>query len=417
MSKIKLYSQPDGGGAPVRTEMATLTGNQQCYWLPDSPSTPRDAVFLDDRVVLSVKWGSLLSTADEDGLIRLVLDGTTIGGYYAAHNPVNGQWTLKVDITYLLKSYAEPFDIWGNHGEPYSEPNSGMRTYTPRTLSLYTENTQSVSASDEIIILEGKSLVEMPHPLYEEIQNIDTTYIDSVFNRARVFPPNVILRAGEDHYQTYFITNDIWVECPAEEMYECNADYSLSDTPILFFGNTYGNGNGGCICPQFTNTKGFGFKGKLGNYVIPYTRIGEHPCKEYVVVRWRSCTGNYRQHIFECRNITSNLDSSTKTDPMGTEFRNLVTGSYQFDIHLSGLTRYSLWYYQDILTSEEIWCAPYIWGEPFSDFVGNGTAIETRVDEQYACSVVSPKKYTLPNGNASKFYDFDCTLKYKATSL
>lgn len=386
----------------VQNTKFTLTGESNCYWIPDSQAVSRNAVFIGDRVVLSGSWGFILSTSDEDGLVRVTLDGTTIGSYYATKNPVTGRWNLEVDITYLLKDLTEPYSDWG---DPYT-----TKAYTPRTIAVTTENTDSVSCSVDIVILEGFSLLRMPHPIYEELVNVDSGYVYSIAGHSRVDPPNVMLRCGDGPYSHGVVCHDVWFEC-GDGWYDINRHGAVTNTLVTDFGTGYSNGNGGSVCQDFAIYAGIAYKGKTSNYKILWQWIGDYPCKDYCIVRWKSCTGNWRQHIFEVRNITDNLDGSTMTDPMGTDYRTITESSYQFDIHLSGLTRYSLWYYQDLLTSKDI----------SMHFIPAGQLLEvagitptTGKDGMTPCSVVNPKKYTAPNGN-SKLYDFDCTLKYKKT--
>jgi hypothetical protein len=76
----------------ARSARFQLSGEQNCYWLPDSESVPRNAVFIGDRVVLKGHWGSIFSTSDEDGLIRgnyfdrimhnIMADFTNYAAYY-----------------------------------------------------------------------------------------------------------------------------------------------------------------------------------------------------------------------------------------------------------------------------------------------------------------------------------------------
>ncbi|MBQ1571865.1 MAG: hypothetical protein IIZ78_12115 [Clostridiales bacterium] len=378
MIKLNNYDQQS-------TATFRLSGEQNCYWLPDSESVPRNAVFIGDRVVLKGGWGSIFSTSDEDGLIRVTLDGTTIGSYYAVKDHVTGwRWDLEVDITYLLKDLAEVEDIrrW----------NTTYRTYRPRTLSVTTENTGSVSCSIDIVILNGHSMLRMAHPIYEEIMNVDSGYPTSNAGRARIDPPNVMLWGG---------TEILEIEC-GDGWYIVDNNGVVTNDNIYTLGG-YSNGNGATVGIQpIAYPNGIAYRGKDKNYIIKFQEIDRNTCGDYCSVRWKSCTGNWRNHMFEVRNITSNLDGSTMTDQLGTEYRTINGTSYQLDIHLSGLTRYGLWYYQDMLTSEEI----------YVDCYKNGFLDEFVHHVEVPCSVVSPKKYTVPNGNG-KLYDFDCTLKYK----
>lgn len=385
-----------------------LTGEQNCYWLPDSGAVARNCVFLGDHVVLYGHFGGLLSSSDEDGLLRLVLDGSTIGSYYASRDRVTGVWSIEVDITYLLKDLAEQMSSWGLNvcGAPTE------KTYTPRTIVLYSENTDTVVCSADIVILEGHSLDKMVHPIYEEASTsvVEVRSLRDMY--ARVQPPNVMLKFGNGNDTLTF--GDVWFECGDSWEY-ISAPNTTSN--ILEDFKSCTNGNGGTVCIDTTDVGYIYYSGKQGKYRTGFSYIGQDLCKEYAVVRWKSCTGNWRQHIFEVRNITNNLDSSTITDPIGTEYRTLTEDSYQFDIYLSGLTKYSMWYYQDILTSKEIYCTILGGGSGENYALFTQDMVNSHPDKSYSCSVVNPKKFAVPNGNSNKFYDFSCTLKYKKCGI
>lgn len=382
-----------------------LNGQADCYWLPDDASVAYNCVFIGDKVVLTGSWDG---AEKDDGLIRLVLDGTTIGGYYASHDLVNDIWSLEVDITYLLKNLAEPYTVWGGI---LSQQAGNVKTYTERTLTVYTENTQSVNCEADIVILDGHKLAAMPHPLYDEMLASVPEDVHSEAGFCRVQPPNVILTMEQNSTGVSSVgICPVWMEIG--DLWSRNAQgtgYFVTYCPTL------SNGNGGTVAMNYT-TGGMYWVGKNGKYYIPFQCIKYNDCQQYAIVRWKSKTGNWRQHIFEVRNITDNLDGSTVIDNIGTSYRSLVENSYQFDIHLSGLTRYGLWYYQDILSSEEIYCC--VGNTQSTDWMmladcTNG--IPTTGPSELLCSVVSPKKYAVPNGTG-KLYDFDCTFKYKKTT-
>lgn len=387
-----------------------LSGQSKCYWLPDDASVAYNCVFIGDKVVLTGSWDG---AEKDDGLIRVTLDGTTIGAYYASHDLVNDVWSLEVDITYLLKDLTEPYTGWGgliNQSKP-------TKSYTERTLLVMTENTQSVNCEADIVILGGHRLAAMPHPLYEEMLSTVPEDVHSNSAICRVQPPNIMLQLDIPNYSDFRRSYPVWFECGNDWKHNTTGTASIlrSQNPNL------SNGNGGSV--GIATKSPIYWIGKDGTYKIQFQAIDMNECQNYAVVRWKSKTGNWRQHIFEVRNITDNLDGSTVIDNIGTSYRSLVENSYQFDIHLSGLTRYSLWYYQDILSSEEIYCC--VGNTQAYDFTlltqwvdpagAVPETLPTTGPSELLCSVVSPKKYTVPNGNG-QLYDFDCTLKYKKTS-
>ena len=380
-----------------------LTGQSNSYWLPDNTVIPYNCVFIGDHVVLTGSW-----TGDpkDDGLLRVVLDGTSIGFYYASHDLVNDIWSIEVDITYALKNAVEPYTGWGGITDSTAYET---KVYTPRTLSVFTENNETVSCSEDIVILNGHQLSAMQRPLYDDMMPTipeDASHQNSI---SRVQPPNVILNLDMPITSTGIYP--VWVEC-------CDSWTDTRHTPtdgnyIVAERPTLSNGNGGSVGLD-TQLDNLWWHGKDRNYCIPIQKISSQQCEQYAVVRWKSKTGNWRQHIFEVKNITDNIDSSTVIDNIGTSYRSLVENSYQFDIHLSGLTRYSLWYYQDILSSDEIYCCGLRDMAMLCD-LGESETLPTTAPNELLCSVSNPKKYAVPNGTG-KLYDFDCTLKYKKTS-
>ncbi len=384
-----------------------LNGQPDCHWLPDDAVHGYNCVFIGDRVVLTGSWDG---DEKDDGLIRLVLDNTTIGSYYASHDLVNDVWTLEVDITYLLKDLTEPYTGWG--GTITGSFNT--KTYTPRTLFVYTENNNTVSCTVDIVILGGHKLAAMPHPFYDEMRGTVPEAVTSQSGISRVQPPNVMLQLEVPNTPETRYSYPVWFECDTTWYRNSTGSATVfaSNWPNL------SNGNGGTVGTKTQNP--IYYIGKDGKYKIDFQTIAYTDCSLYAIVRWKSKTGNWRQHIFEVKNITDNLDGSTVIDNIGTSYRSLVENSYQFDIHLSGLTRYSLWYYQDILSSEEIYCC--VGNMQYNEFQlltqwGDGMqyTLPTTAPSELLCSVTSPKKYTVPNGNG-QLYDFDCTLKYKKTS-
>ncbi len=384
-----------------------LNGQPDCHWLPDDAVHGYNCVFIGDRVILTGSWDG---DEKDDGLIRLVLDNTTIGAYYASHDLVNDVWTLEVDITYLLKDLTEPYTGWG---ATIDNTAYDTKTYTPRTLLVYTENNNTVSCTVDIVILGGHKLSAMQRPLFTEMMNTVPEDANAIAAISRVQPPNVILNIELPISSTGIYP--VWVECLdswAETQHTpTNGNYIVGTAPTL------SNGNGGSVGldPQ---TSVLWWHGKNKKHCIPIQKINGQQCDSYAIVRWKSKTGNWRQHIFEVKNITDNLDGSTVIDNIGTSYRSLVENSYQFDIHLSGLTRYSLWYYQDILSSEEIYCC--VMNTQFNEWLmlcdlDESETLPTAAPSELLCSVTSPKKYTVPNGNG-QLYDFYCTLKYKKTT-
>lgn len=378
-----------------------LSGRSGCNWLPDALNRVYNCVFIGDKVVLTGSWDDV----KDDGLLRLVLDGTTIGSYYATKDDITGVWSIEVDITYLLKDLKEPYTAWGgtiNQSKP-------TKTYTQRTLSVYTENTSSVSCYVDIVILDGHRISGMPHPYYDEMLNFaqeDVLYNGRYIDRVQ--PPNVVLFPSQRYIAT---TNfPIWIEC-------CDHWKQMGEKMFSYVYPNLSNGNGGSIGIMINSPISWTGTNENGTYKINFIDIDRKDCQLHALVRWKSKTGNWRQHFFEVKNITDNLDGSTVTDNIGTSYRSLVENSYQFDIHISGLTRYGLWYYQDILSSDEIYCCVSTDDLGMLANIGNAIPDElpTSGPSELLCSVVNPKKYVVPNGT-DKLYDFDCTLKYKKTS-
>lgn len=216
-------------------------------------------------------------------------------------------------------------------------------------------------------------------------------------------PPNKILWPMGN-------TGVIWLGIEgAHNWHYFGANGTPSADSIGEWDNCQSNGNGGVGYPGIVNLYGIAFHGKDEWYRIWFDKRDMYSCTEYAVVRWKSCTGNWRTAMFEATNYTTNLDGTTETNPLYDNYVELHGNTYQFDIHLDGLTRYGLWYYQDILSSPEIYAE--IW--PNSELINNSASRPKRL----RCSVVNPKKYVVPNGDATKFYDFDCTLRYKKDSF
>ena len=129
-------------------------------------------------------------------------------------------------------------------------------------------------------------------------------------------------------------------------------------------------------------------------------------CDEFVIVRWISRFGQLRQHIFKVKTITDSIDSSLELIEFANATHKEKNTSNNITIQIEGLTRYSLWYYQDLLTSKEIHATKII---PDS-FYNPQDEIET-LKFDHTLVDVSDSDVQLNPG--TQFYDLEMNLIFK----
>lgn len=131
------------------------------------------------------------------------------------------------------------------------------------------------------------------------------------------------------------------------------------------------------------------------------------PCKcgnNYVLVSWKSRSGNMKRAVWELINMTEDVSSVT-------ELLNIGSPAYQADTHpvtihkgynagavlrLDSLCAYDYWYYSDIVTSDEV--AVYV------------NSAEESIDTDKHIVEVTTKSISMPNGDADAPYTLDINI-------
>lgn len=321
-------------------------------------------IYSDERACLILEHTPIGS--NDENLISCQINGVRVGGWYTTSDLY-----LEVDFTYLLRNLPI--------GQTF-------------TIDLWTENAQTLSFSQTFYYVGGVDLKREVCPLPSElIQALPTT--SGAYINGYICAPNSILGVPGGYQYPYIqleMTDWSWVpnvggSWTTPESYSNNGNQST----VLFRGDT----------------KAIRFSDKNDSYIINLEETG--PCDELVLVCWKSRTGNWRQVLFSTKNQSTKIDSTNQTDPLGNDYSTVKTYSQSVDLEIKGLTRHSLWWYQDILTSNEIYMLPYTYNMIHED----GLTYLYEYGQINRCDITN-NKVTQKNGN-SKLFDFTLTMKYR----
>lgn len=118
-------------------------------------------------------------------------------------------------------------------------------------------------------------------------------------------------------------------------------------------------------------------------------------CTDLVVLRWTSLTGATRQHAFPFFNIANNVENAVGLVSTGDGFKLTKNVSNGFTIRLSGLTPYSVWYYNDMVNANDLHASI------------DGTGMTT--DQTLAA--VQGSAFVTPSGPG--LFTFEATIKFR----
>lgn len=312
--------------------------------------------------------------------------------YPGVNGAVNESYDLVINGTFIATFLAD------KDGSLKFELNFALRDipdFLSFTMDLVSKETRFMLSG---IIKPGVSKPNLMFPIPKEYINIyGPTITGGVGHETRstIFPPNVLYSLPP-----YMAIRNV---CPI--IFESTYDNFYS----VYNGNTR---NLSTLGQPYTDSFIIDERSQYlmltdinkKQYNIPIKELDE--CEEYAIVRWVSVFGMLRQHVFKVKTITDSISSSIDI----IEFSNATHKEKNVDnsitISVEGLTRYSLWYYQDLLTSKEIHATKII-----SDSLYNPeTAIET-LKLDHTLVDVSDSEVQVNPGN--EFFDLSINLTFK----
>lgn len=334
----------------------------------EDPVTGKLNFYDGDRVILQIRNTGIVHSDDEK-LITFVLNDRR-ASWYCTDN-----LSLDVDTTYLFKALDRNTDI---------------------TMYLYTENADTLQITKTVRVIDGISpqTVMIPKPL-EMIASLPTTA--GWYDKGNyVAAPNVLVAPAEGTYPHIFIevTDPSWLQCKngtwsAPESYSSN-------------GNLYTEE----ILPSAT---GLRISDKNDYY---HTRIEKaSKCEELVLVCWKSQFGNWRQCYFPVRKIASATSGSNQLQQLGANYATLKERECTVDLFIDGLTRHSLWWYNDLILSGEVYMMKYDYNMGLTQNLDQ----LWMYGDTIRCDVTT-NKYTMVDGDR-KFQSFQATLKYRQYNI
>lgn len=234
-------------------------------------------------------------------------------------------------------------------------------------------------------VLQGISYNDLLAPVQKEIDDLYQG-----LRRRTVVPPNVML-----HPESMGSLSII-----AESSY---GDISLFATPVGTWEALNFGGTTTPITPsgERNNEIEIGAKTEWliyndGNGNTRRWRI-EHPdeCTDYAVLRWTSLTGATRQHAFPIFAIENSVDDAVTLASLGDGFAVTKNVSNGFVIRLTGLTAYSVWYYNDMLNANDL----------------HATVDGSGITTEQTLAMVEGNTMVMPQGGG--FFTFEAKIKYR----
>ena len=125
----------------------------------------------------------------------------------------------------------------------------------------------------------------------------------------------------------------------------------------------------------------------------PIDRVDD--CTDLVVLRWTSLTGATRQHAFPFFAIENNVEERVGLVTVGDGFKVAKNVSNGFVIRLTGLTAYSVWYYNDMMNANDL----------------HATIDGTGITTEQTLAMVDGSTAVMPQGNG--FFTFEAKIKYR----
>ena len=312
--------------------------------------------------------------------------------YPSAGGAVNESYDLAINGTFM-GTYLTDKD-----GSLKFELNYALRNI-PDFLSF----TMDLVSKDARFMLTGimKPGVSKPNLMFpvpkEYIQVYGRTIIgiQGHETRSTIFPPNVLYSLPP-----YNAIRDV---CPI--IFESNYDnfysvYNGNTTYLKTLGQPYTDSFIIDRPAQYLMLTDINKK----QYNIPINELDG--CEEYAIVRWVSVFGMLRQHVFKVKTITDSINSSIDIIKFANATHKEKNTDNSITISVEGLTRYSLWYYQDLLTSKEIHATKII----NDSFYNPQTAIETLKLDHTLVDVSDSEVVVNPG---TQFYDLEMNLTFK----
>lgn len=234
-------------------------------------------------------------------------------------------------------------------------------------------------------VLPGISYNDLLAPRQKEINDM----YQGLMHRT-VVPPNVMIYPSLGVLELIF-----------ESSY---GDISLhGSTPIgTWTANNYGGGTT-ALSPAGTRSNEIhvGFKtesvtfddGNGAARTWPIDRVDD--CTDIVVLRWTSITGATRQHAFPFFSIENNVEERVGLVTVGDGFKVAKNVSNGFVIRLTGLTAYSVWYYNDMMNANDL----------------HATIDGTGITTEQTLAMVDGSTAVMPQGNG--FFTFEAKIKYR----
>lgn len=251
------------------------------------------------------------------------------------------------------------------------------------------EDSPSFTFSLSINLLSGINRESYIYPVCREaVQNMGNDVGEEIF------PPNVIyIGQGTFNNSTRFTPVIAETTVPYWEGKHGNSWTNL----VQYSGDSYifNPFNQYYSATQVTN--------KTGTYAINQKLI----CGEYVVIRWKSIFGNTRQHVFLVDSINDDI-TKTETSIIGNGLTDIKQKKSSIVVSVRGLTRYGLWYYSDLINSEDIHITKNL-----KDSVINNNVSGTfdYLSTTFTKCMVKESTYAI-NENNNQFYDLSLTIEY-----
>lgn len=234
-------------------------------------------------------------------------------------------------------------------------------------------------------VLPGISYNDLLAPRQKEIDNIYQGLM-----RRTVVPPNVML-----HPESLGGLSII-----AESSF---GDISLFTNPIGTWQAVNFGGSTTPITPSGERGNEIEIGGKT-EYIVYTDGNGntrrwhiEYPddCLDYAVLRWTSITGATRQHAFPIFAIENSVDDAVTLASLGDGFAVTKNVSNGFVIRLTGLTAYSVWYYNDMLNANDL----------------HATVDGSGITTEQTLAMVEGNTMVMPQGGG--FFTFEAKIKYR----
>lgn len=267
------------------------------------------------------------------------IDGTAYT-FSAQHSAING--TLKIDLTDLMRMANRTFSLRLTDG-------AGSKTLTGN----YAGNTNPI---DYVAPMSPNAAIIAPHlndpsvnfPAPSMVIQGDKVCVEYIFDENEI--PVPIRNISDDSEFGIFVLTD------GAQFFA----YSVNDAPEI-------------LCRMTPQQCG-----------VRYWRV-----------EWTSRIGHTKRHYWEVVKVTESTSKTQEIETLNNEWDVRKNRLVSVTLRLTGLTAYDVWYYSDIITSNNV------------DVV-NDNIYSHRVN-------VTSKKVTSPDGNGGKFNTLEIDVEYFRT--